>query len=242
MNVSILAIVLLVTTVLEAVEGLISLRKYNAKVITQTQRIKIYKSTILWEWVQALICFLLFTLLFPIKEIGLMAPMVISGNIHYVFGILVYIISIGLFLLLTYQIFMFKFSTNYRVELAKVMEKKSGMQGVDIMIPTTRLEKKWFRFCALTAAICEEIIFRGLLFYIIKQYLPEANSYLVLVIGSVIFGIAHMYQGLSGMVRTALTGALIGALFLVSGSLIYGVILHFVIDISANYLYEEKEC
>jgi membrane protease YdiL (CAAX protease family) len=49
-----------------------------------------------------------------------------------------------------------------------------------------------------------------------------------------------MYQGLSGFVRTALTGALLGALYLTSESIIYVIILHFVIDISANYLLEEK--
>jgi membrane protease YdiL (CAAX protease family) len=168
MSVYIFAIILLITTLFEAIEGLISTRKYIEKKVTQTQRIKIYKSTILWGWIKTLLCILLFTLLkFPLKEAGFILPKFISENVHFLFGILVYIVSIGLFLMLTYQIIMFRVSSNYRIALSKVMEKKGKMKGVDVMLPTTGLEKKWFRLCAITAGICEEIVFRG--FYSISS-------------------------------------------------------------------------
>lgn len=237
----IIAIIFLIIVIAEAIEGFISVQKYNLNEITEAQRIKIYKSSILWGWIQAILClFLLVIWKKPFQKIGFVFPKLIREEVHIVFGIIVYVISFVLFLLLTYQITMFIISEKYRVELAKIMKKKSGMQGVDIMLPITRREKKWFSLCTTTAAIGEEIVFRGFLFFILGQSIPGASPYLILVIGAFIFGVAHMYQGISGIIRTGLTGALLGALYLTSGALLFSIILHFIIDISANFLYEAR--
>ena len=52
----------------------------------------------------------------------------------------------------------------------------------------------------------------------------------VWVIASIIFRVTHAYQGIKGIATTALWGALEGALFLVTGNLILGMLLHFILD------------
>jgi len=55
---------------------------------------------------------------------------------------------------------------------------------------------------------------------------------LILIISSVIFGCSHVYQGMSGIAKSAVIGSIFGLLFLATGSLIPPMILHFLIDIS----------
>ena len=240
-SITILTIILSVATVVEAVEGFLSIKKTKSKEITQKLRIKLYRDGILWGWVRTAICLTIMLLFkFPLKDIGLIFPVAFSKSVPLAIGILVYIVSIALFALLVYQIIMYLFSDKYRMELSKVMEKKESIQGFDFMLPTSRTEKNWFSFVAVTAAIGEEIVYRGFLMFLLLQAFPEINIYLVLALATLIFGIAHMYQGLSGMIRTMLIGLLLGALYLISNSLLYGMILHFVIDFSACFLYSEK--
>ena len=48
----------------------------------------------------------------------------------------------------------------------------------------------------------------------------------------------HSYQGFSGIIRTGLTGLLFGALYISTGSLILPMILHFLVDFSANFIFK----
>jgi membrane protease YdiL (CAAX protease family) len=87
-------------------------------------------------------------------------------------------------------------------------------------------------YTAFTAGVCEEIIYRGLLFFLLQSIFSNMPTLLVLIVSSVIFGCAHVYQGVSGVAKTAAIGLIFGHLFLATGSLIPPMILHFLIDIS----------
>ncbi len=82
----------------------------------------------------------------------------------------------------------------------------------------------WFLFIAwIPAAVGEELIFRGF----IRQRLASAFAgrgkvgrgaeLAALATQAVLFGLAHAYQGLAGVLVTALLGTLLGAGFLVFG-------------------------
>ncbi len=231
----------MIVTIIAAIEGFYSVRGIKNKQITQERRIKLYKSNILWGWAQTFACIAVLLIFHrSFRTIGFKMPVGISDDVNLIFAIATYIVSGGLLILLLYQILMFIYSEKYRIEIGKVMERKVTTSGEDIMIPRKKAEKRWFALCSVTAAVGEEIVYRGFLFYILASVFPSISNYIVLIVASAIFGVAHIYQGMVGIVKTALIGFMLGALYLVTGSLVPSIILHFVIDFAASFLYNEE--
>ena len=81
---------------------------------------------------------------------------------------------------------------------------------------------------ALTAGICEELLYRGWLVNFIAVLTHSAWA--GVAIGGVLFGLAHAYQGPKGIMATGVLGLVFGAIFVLSGSLFPGQILHAAID------------
>ncbi len=69
------------------------------------------------------------------------------------------------------------------------------------------------------AAIGEEFTYRGYLMRRAAQVLGDSRTawLVALVIISALFGAGHLYQGLSGVISTGLTGLILGALYLACG-------------------------
>jgi membrane protease YdiL (CAAX protease family) len=83
------------------------------------------------------------------------------------------------------------------------------------------------------AAILEETIFRGFLINEISGWFNDnlLGIILSILIGSVIFGLAHTYQGKSGVYSTGIVGALLAVIFVVGGFNLWLVIItHGLID------------
>ncbi len=100
---------------------------------------------------------------------------------------------------------------------------------VRILIPENTREKLWALFgLSPTAGICEEFLYRGFL-------LAEATGWFHsvfwgVVVSSVAFGLAHIYQGVNGIFRAALLGALLAYPVVRMGSLYPSMTAHFLID------------
>ena len=100
---------------------------------------------------------------------------------------------------------------------------------VYLLLPETRLEKLMAAcVVAPTAALCEELLYRGFLFTVLSSWLGSTRW--ALLVASVAFGLAHVYQGARGMVRTALMGALLTIPVMRLGTLYPSMAAHFVID------------
>jgi len=100
------------------------------------------------------------------------------------------------------------------------------------LIPETPREKVWgVLIMAPTAAFCEEFLFRG---YLLTQLHDWFHSLVwAWVVCSVAFGLAHCYQGASGMTRAALLGALLAYPVVRWGSLYPAMLAHWMIDAGA---------
>jgi membrane protease YdiL (CAAX protease family) len=98
-----------------------------------------------------------------------------------------------------------------------------------LLIPETPREKLWgVLIVAPTAAFCEEFLFRG---YLLTQLHVWFQSLLwAWIISSVAFGLAHCYQGGSGMARAGLLGALLAYPVVRWGSLYPAMLAHWMID------------
>jgi membrane protease YdiL (CAAX protease family) len=81
---------------------------------------------------------------------------------------------------------------------------------------------------ALTAGICEEILFRG---YLQRQFAALTKSTAAgLVLQGLAFGAAHGYQGVKYMCIIAVYGCLFGLLAIWRHSLRPGMMAHFIQD------------
>lgn len=103
---------------------------------------------------------------------------------------------------------------------------------VYLLMPVTREEKLWaVLLVAPTAALCEEFLYRGYLLAQVSQWTQSPP--LALGLSSLAFGLAHVYQGWSGMIRAALLGILLAYPVVRLGSLYPSMAAHFVIDVLA---------
>ncbi len=100
---------------------------------------------------------------------------------------------------------------------------------VRLLMPRTRREKLLaVVLLAPTAALCEEFIYRGYLLHQLPVWrVPVPWAWIGC---SVVFGMAHAYQGLSGMARAALLGGLLALPVVRLGSLYPSIAAHFLID------------
>ena len=114
------------------------------------------------------------------------------------------------------------------MSLEKLAENASQIEGVRDLLPHTDREARVFRALALTAGVCEEIVFRGWLIAYLAAFLTPWPA---AVVGGVAFGAAHAYQGLSGVLKTGATGIVTGLLYVGTGSLLWSMLIHTAIDL-----------
>jgi membrane protease YdiL (CAAX protease family) len=107
------------------------------------------------------------------------------------------------------------------------------MQHLEVMLPHDREELRLFRALAVTAGICEETLYRGFLIWYFGHWvgvLPAAG------LAAIVFGLAHAYQGVRGVLTTGAVGAFLGGVYLVSGSLLMPALIHALMDLHAGEL------
>lgn len=138
-----------------AIEGYFFTKKYmKYSELSEKQRTKIYGSGMLSSWIVTVICIVMLLIFnISLKTIGLRGFIFDKSEVNIIFAIISYVISGLMLLSIVYQLLMYCISENYRIALVEKM-KKAG-EGVDIMLPRTKREKKWFVFVSLTAGISE---------------------------------------------------------------------------------------
>ena len=100
---------------------------------------------------------------------------------------------------------------------------------VHLLMPSTPREKVWAALVvAPSAGFCEEFLYRGFLLSVCSHWCHSVGWGWVL--SSVAFGLAHTYQGVSGVVRVMIMGALLAWPAVHLGSLYPSMAAHFLID------------
>ena len=84
----------------------------------------------------------------------------------------------------------------------------SADQTTQFLLPRGGAEVAGWIALSLTAGLCEEVLFRG---YLQKQFAAFTNNAAVgILCSAVLFGVAHVYQGLTKAVLISVEGALLG--------------------------------
>ena len=98
------------------------------------------------------------------------------------------------------------------------------------LLPSTRAERIAVLPLALTAGLCEEFLYRGWLLNLTGYALKSVWA--GLLISSVLFGLAHLYQGRRGMLGTGILGLVFGLTYIAAGSLVPAQVLHAALDLN----------
>jgi len=104
-------------------------------------------------------------------------------------------------------------------------------RGFLALLPRTREERLTFAALAVTAGICEEVVFRGFGFAYVRFIWPAVTDGWLIVITSVVFGLAHLYQGPRGILLTGLAGAVFASMTITTGSLLPAIAVHAMVDL-----------
>jgi uncharacterized protein len=117
-----------------------------------------------------------------------------------------------------------------RVKLGKALDK------LRFFLPANARERFWWAILSVTAGICEECLFRSFLLQYLHTYPWQLALLPALIFACVIFGVAHVYQGVPGFVGTSLLGFLFFIFFLGSGNLLLPIIVHAIGDLRVLFL------
>jgi len=104
--------------------------------------------------------------------------------------------------------------------------------------PRTPGERLVFNMVAITAGICEELLFRGFAMWYVRAWLPGGwlGLALAVVITSTLFGFGHIYLGGSNVLKSGIGGALFAAVALAAGSLWPAMVIHAATDLNSGDL------
>lgn len=118
-----------------------------------------------------------------------------------------------------------------RLEGAGLDRLRRQVVSVAELMPHTEREYRWFKALSVTAGICEEVVFRGFMIWYLGHWMP---IWLAAIVAAIAFGLAHWYQGVAGVLKTGITGLVMGLLYAGTGSLLWPAILHAAIDLQGG--------
>jgi uncharacterized protein len=183
-------------------------------------KIQSYQKTIGWLWIGSVVACMvlgLHTVLTIRRDVGEASWLPGSGFIVGFMGAALVALFLPLVLMMRSEI--------TRARVAKSLEK------LNFILPKTAEERRWFVLVAITAGVCEEILYRGFLIHYFRELPVSMGVIEALIPSSCVFGFAHLYQGVVGIVQTTILGAIFGLIFIVTGSLLLPMMLHALIDL-----------
>ena len=100
------------------------------------------------------------------------------------------------------------------------------------ILPQSTVELLPYLALAITAGLCEEFLYRGFAMAVLVQV--GLSAWAVVLISSVLFGLAHSYQGRGGIAMTLLIGTILGTSRIAYDCLVPAVFWHSAVDVVAG--------
>lgn len=115
------------------------------------------------------------------------------------------------------------------IALRHTVEEAPALGDIRALLPRNRAELPYGAGLSIVAGLTEELLFRlGLpaLAFAVTQ-----NAWVAFLGAAAMFGLLHAYQGVVGVVASTITGLILLAVFLVTGSLVLPIVLHVLFDL-----------
>jgi uncharacterized protein len=100
------------------------------------------------------------------------------------------------------------------------------------ILPKQSVERIPYYALAITAGVCEEFVYRG--FVMAALWQAGLATWVVVVLSSILFGLAHAYQGVGGIIATGGLGVVFALVRIAWGSLVPVMVFHSVVDLVAG--------
>jgi membrane protease YdiL (CAAX protease family) len=187
--------------------------------ITSSDRLALYVSTIAFQWIAAaLVGWRAWARGYSLAELGLLTQGRIGLLTPSIFGALV---------LATFQWFnlrrLGRLPEKLRVKFRSLAER---------LFPQSAIEMLLYSVLGVTAGICEEFLYRGFAMATLSHSGVPLGA--VIAISSILFGLAHIYQGRGGFVSTLFIGTVFGIARIAYDSIVPVVFWHVAIDLVAG--------
>lgn len=105
------------------------------------------------------------------------------------------------------------------------------LRPVAALLPRSREDRRAFAVLAVSAGATEELLYRGFLTAYLAALVPGVGFAGALALSTVVFAVAHAYQGVPGVALTAVMGAALATLYAASGSLLLPATVHALVDL-----------
>lgn len=205
--------------------GYISFRRARRLIATGVPgaKVRLYREIVIEQILMTVVVVLLLRGGVSAASLGLVAPQSWAWNIA------VFIVVIGL---LAWS------SLRLRPRADEIREKVKDSLGT--LLPRSHQERFWFGAISFGAGVSEELVFRGFLLYYLSLYLPHLNTLERVLLISLSFGLAHIYQGRVGAIAAGTLGVVFAGIYLVTGSLLLPMALHAVVDARALLIFQPE--
>lgn len=194
---------------------------------------KFYYKTIVGLWIPTVVVMVLILFgFFSLDGLGLQGLNINSNSLlFYVFAVL----TVLYFVYLVYSLIALRINA-----IQKKSIKQKIPEEIKTLLPITKKEKHIWILTAFTAGICEEVLFRGVLIYMLSDLFPNLHNFIILLIAALIFGIGHIYQGLTEAIKPMILGLIFGFIYISFGTIIPGIVLHVMQDLCATEMINEE--
>lgn len=177
-----------------------------------SQHVSQYLFTLVWEWILAsLALWGLWMRRTPLRQIlGIrrtgLKEFLQDVRLAFVFWIVAVIVLSGIGTLL------------------RLLRFSSPEKALIALAPQNGLEMMLWIALSISAGICEEFLFRG---YLLQQFSSiRGQLWMGVLVSSLLFGVSHGYEGISGMVAITAFGAMFCSLVIKRRSLRTGMLAH----------------
>jgi membrane protease YdiL (CAAX protease family) len=105
-------------------------------------------------------------------------------------------------------------------------------------LPQNRYELNHFMLVAVSAGVCEEIVFRGYFIQYLMYFTGDTMIGIAIAIAvpAAIFAFSHLYQGWDAVLKIVVLAVLFGVLFWTMKSLWWLIALHILLDAVGGFL------
>ena len=204
--------------------GYLSFPKVRARLAEDRPgtRLRLYRRTMAWQWTAAAIVVGSWHLQGrPLSELGWAWP----GHVGTFVALGVVVLVIGF---MSWQLIGLPRHPDIHAPVREQLEKAAPF------LPRNADESAWFFGTAVTAGICEELMFRSFLIAYAASFVGPWGAVLVTALA---FGIGHAYQGRTGALKTFIAGLVGGALYVVGGTILLPMLLHAFVDVHGGMVY-----
>jgi membrane protease YdiL (CAAX protease family) len=187
--------------------------------VSTTERLALYASTIAFQWVAvAVVAWRAWAHGFTASQLGLTTPdrtRILVASI------------VGAATIATLQ------WLNLRRAGRIPLEARGTIQALaERILPQSTVELLPYLALAITAGLCEEFLYRGFAMAILVHV--GLQAWAVVLLSSVLFGLAHSYQGRGGIIMTLLIGLVLGISRIAYDSLVPAIFWHSAVDVVAG--------